>query len=312
MPGTESQPLAGAAVKPLIQLRPWAIEPFWRDELRTAVWVWARQKTKSTTGATLALRRGMEVPGLTSVFASASVLLGAEFVRKEAWVWQRVIKAMRVAAEAQELQLDSNADGLDLDAVCDLFESSKLCATIRHDNTTVSRSVVVAPNPDTAVGWTGDIYLDEFGRIPDFQAVLEAVLPFMTSNPDFRLRMFSTPPPDDSHYSYELTMPPVEDFPINPRGNWYKSQAGFLCHRVDAFDAFAAGIPIYDDLTGEEVTPEQHRANYFDKRAWDRNHWVKFLRGGTAALSLASLSHAMQRGREEGEALDITEEILLA
>ena len=311
MPGILTEPPNSLAEPPLIQLRPWAVEPFWRSELRTAVWVWARQKTKSSTAAARALYRGMIVPGLTSVFASASVLLGAEFVRKEAWNWQRVIIGMRKAAESQNLLLQSNADGLDIDAVCDLFESSKLEARIHHDRTTVSRSVVVAPNPDTAVGWTGDIYLDEFGRIPDFQAVLEAVLPFMTSNPDFRLLMTSTPPPDDGHYSYELTMPPVEEFPVNPKGNWYRSQAGFICHRVDAYDAAAAGIPIYDDMTGEPITPEEHRLRSFDKRAWDRNHGVLFLRGGTAALTLATLHHAMERGREECVALDISEEIEL-
>ena len=50
---------------------------------------------------------------------------------------------------------------------------------------------------------------------------------------------------------------------------------------------------------------------FFDKRAWDRNHGCRFLLGGTAAIALAFLNHAMLRGRDAGIAADITEEILL-
>ena len=65
-------------------------------------------------------------------------------------------------------------------------------------------------------------------------------------------------------------------------------------------------------MTGEPITPEEHRIRSFDKRAWDRNHGVLFLRGGTAALPLATLNHAMRRGREQCIALDITEDIMLS
>lgn len=297
---------------PLVKLRPYAVDPFWDDTLRTAFWIWARQKAKSTTMASRAMRRGMEIRGLTSVFASASILLGSEVIRKEVAIWTEVMRAFRKLIEEQgRLKFDMPALDLDEDAICDLFEHSKLETKIWHDQTTYSRSIVVAPNPDTAVGWTGDIYLDEFGRIENFQDVLEAVLPFMTSNPQFRLLASSTPPPDDTHYSYELTVPQVEDFPVNPKGNWYKSQAGFWIHRVDAWDALAAGVQMYDDVTGEPVTPEEHRSRAFDKTAWDRNHGLRFIRGGSAAISLHVLHFAMERGKNEGIATDITEQISL-
>jgi hypothetical protein len=297
---------------PLFKLRPYAVEPFWEDKLRTVFWVWARQKGKSTTAAARALRRMLEIRGLTSVFASASILLGTEFIRKEAQIWINVMQEFRkLVNEGGQYKFDSEAADLDKDAVADLFEHQKLETKIWHDRTSYSRSIVVAPNPDTAVGWTGDIYLDEFGRIPDFQEVLEAVLPFMTSNPQFRLLGTSTPPPDDTHYSYELTVPQEENFPVNPKGNWYKSQAGFMVHRVDVWDAEAAGVQMYDDVTGEPVTPEEHRQRAFDKTAWDRNHGLRFIRGGSAAISLHILHHAMMRGEKEGIATDITDQIAL-
>lgn len=294
--------------KPLIALRSYQQEAFW-SEHGVMFWLWRRQAGKSFTAASKALRRMMEIRGLSSFFVSASVALGTEFVRKEAEVWAKVIEAMRQLAASQDLQLESNADGLDLDAVCDLFEHQKLETKIWHDRTTYSRSRVIAPNPDTAVGWTGDIWMDEFGRMPEFQAVLEAVLPFMSSNPQFRLLGITTPPPDDAHYSWELVLPQQEEFEINARGNWYRSQAGYLVHRVDAWDAFAAGVPMYDDETRAALTPEEHRKKAFDKTAWDRNFGLRFVAGGTAALSAASLLVAMERGKTLCRANNVTEEV---
>lgn len=304
----QEPPLASAARPPLIQLRPYQEEAFW-SESGIEFWLWRRQAGKSFTAACKALRRMMEIRGLSSFFVSASVALGTEFVRKEAEVWAKVLEKMRAATESAGLKLESNADGLSIDDVADLFEHQKLETKIWHDRTTYSRSRVIAPNPDTAVGWTGDIWMDEFGRMPEFQAVLEAVLPFMSSNPQFRLLGITTPPPDDAHYSWELVLPPVDEFAIHERGNWYRSQAGYKVHRCDAWDAYAAGVPMYDDETRTPLTPEEHRAKAFDKTAWDRNFGLRFIAGGTAALSLASLLVAMERGKHLGAAENVTEEV---
>lgn len=300
---------------PLIQLREYAKEPFWNDAYGIMFWVWRRQAGKSFTAAAKALRRMMEIRGLLSVFCSASVNLGVEFVRKEATIWALMLDQYRRACADGGLRLTSSADNdrgelLDLDAIADLFEHQKLETKIWHDRTTYSRSIVVAPNPDTAVGWTGDIWLDEFGRMPEFKEVLEAVLPFMSSNPQFRLLGITTPPPDDAHYSWELVLPPDQDFATNPRGNWYRSQAGYMVHRVDAWDAHAASVPMFDDQTREAISPEQHRERAFDKTAWDRNFALRFITGGQAAVSLSALQCAMEAGGQ-CIGIDCTEEITL-
>lgn len=299
---------------PLIQLRPYAKEPFWNDSLGIAFWIWRRQSGKSFTAAAKALRRMMQKRGLLSVFCSASVNLGVEFVRKEAVIWADILKKYRALAEANGKKLTTSADNdkgalLDIDAISDLFEHQKLETRIWHDRTTYSRSIVVAPNPDTAVGWTGDIWLDEFGRMPEFKEVLEAVLPFMSSNPEFILLGITTPPPDDKHYSWELTIPKEEEFATNPSGNWYRSAAGYHCHRVDAWDSEAAGVPMFDDVTRKPITPEEHRARAFDKEAWDRNFGLRFITGGSAAVPLAALQFAMQAGRGRSLAVHVSEEI---
>jgi hypothetical protein len=302
------------ADKPLIQLRPYAVDPFWNDALGIAFWIWRRQSGKSYTAAAKALRRMMEHPGLLSVFCSASVNLGVEFVRKEAVIWATLLQKYRALVKQQGLKLTCSADDdkgnlLDIDAIADLFEHQKLETKIWHDRTTYSRSIVVAPNPDTAVGWTGDIWLDEFGRMPEFKAVLEAVLPFMSSNPEFILLGITTPPPDDTHYSWELTIPREQEFPTNPKGNWYRSAAGYLCHRVDAWDSYEAGVPMYDDQTRQPITPEEHREKAFDKDAWDRNFALRFIKGGQAAVSQVVLQQAMSAGRGQCFALNVSEEI---
>jgi len=298
--------------EPLVKLRPWQVEPFWRDDCGLLVLSWRRRAGKSHMMASKSLRQMMEKAGILNIFMSASITLGQEFIRKEYEVWQSVLSKFRDAVKANGQKLETSVDGLAEDDFCDVFEHGKLETKIWHDRTTYSRSKVIAPNPGTAVGYGGNLYVDEFGRIENFKDVLEAVMPFIDDNPEFRCMMASTPPPDDAHYSWELTLPPVDDFPVNPKGNWYESQAGFIVHRVDAYDAYAGGHPIYDQKTKQPLSPDEHRAIYFDKAAWDRNYGLKYLTGGTAAVSLAALTRSMELGRQYGcVARDITEEVAL-
>lgn len=284
----------------IIKFRSYQEPAFW-SEFRTLFLLWCRQKGKSYTLANKALSRMMQRKNHLCTFVSASITLGTEFVRKEADVWATVIEFARDYAKAEGFKLTTNADDdqgklIDIDGIADLFEHSKLESRIWHTNTICSRSRVIAANPDTAVGWTGDIFMDEVGRIAALKDVFEAVQPFMDSNPEFILWMATTPPPDDAHYSYEMFLPPVEEFPVNPRGNWYVSPSGIDVHRVDTFDGAAAGVVPFHPKTGEEIPPEEHRNLAFDKAAWDRNHACKFISGGTAALSLAAIQRAMALG----------------
>jgi hypothetical protein len=283
---------------PIIKLRAYQREVF-RHKLRRLFLLWARQTGKSYTFGCDMLDRMMASPGRLCTVISAAIVLGTEVLVKEAMLWSRLIETLRAAAAAADLKLTTTADGLDLDAVCDLFEHSKLETRLYHTRSVYSRSRVIAPNPDTAVGWTGDIYADEVGRWPNAQDVLEAILPFMASNPDFALRMATTPPPDDRHYTFELFIPPdSSEFPLSAKGNWYRSASGIMVHRVDAWDGHAAGVSLYHPDTGAPITPDEDRALAFDKSAWDRNHGLHFIAGGTAACSLFALQSAMAAGAD--------------
>ncbi|HLP02123.1 MAG TPA: hypothetical protein VK163_08860 [Opitutaceae bacterium] len=270
-----------------------------RHPSRRLGYVWRRQGGKSYLLGNTALDWMMETRGVLTSIISAAIALGTEVIVKEAQSWRDHLSAMKAKAEANDLRLETNADEIDFDGFCDLFEHSKLEAKLWHDRTACSRTRVIAPNPATAVGWTGHIIGDEFGRWPNCQEVLEAIEPFMESNPQFRLRLATTPPPDDHHYSYEMLLPAEAGLVLTPnaRGNFYRSGYGLLVHRVDADDAFAAGVWMHHPDTGEKLTPEQHRALAHDKVAWDRNYGCKFISGGTAAVSLASIARAMELGR---------------
>lgn len=281
-----------------------------------AALVQRRQSGKSHVLGAIGLEWMMEAV-CSVLFMSAALRLGMENIRKEADIWRAVTAKMRTQAEAGGFKLTTTADDdagelLDVDAIADMFEHQRLETRLYHDNASYSRSVVMAPNPDTAVGWTGHTILDEVGRMPDFRACFEAAEPFVSSNPAYKLRMSTTPPPDDTHASYEMLAPPTDDgFPVNPKGNFYESQCGIIVLRVDAWDAHAANVPLYDSKTREAVTPEQHRAKAIDKVAWDRNYGCKFIKGGTAAISLTDLTHACMQGRGECLGVDVTDQLTL-
>lgn len=302
---------------PLIQLRSYQQRVF-RGGAGILFFIWRRQCGKSHGLANIGLDWMTDTPGITVVFMSAALRLGMENIRKESDVWRDVVGAMRTAMDANgQFHVTTNADDdsgnlLDVDAIADLFEHQKLEARIWHDQTTYSRSIVIAPNPDTAVGFTGHLILDEVGRMPNFKDIMEAALPFVDSNPHFLIRGATTPPPDDAHHSYDLLAPSDENFDVNPEGNYYRSISGVLVHRVDAYDAQAAGVPLFDRETRRPITPEESRAAALDKTAWDRNYGCKFIKGGTAAISRTDLMHAQLIGKGKTVGINCTESLKVA
>jgi hypothetical protein len=276
---------------------------------------WRRQGHKTTTLAKRALKFMIKRPNCLVTFASASLLVGSEMIvregqvmesaREKIWSDARALKAAFDQASADvektNLMLETNAEGFKMDDFADLFERQKLEARVWHSRTEYSRTIIIAPNPATARSWSGCVIVDEAGHIANLGELLEAMEPIMSADPEFRLLMAGTPPHDEAHFSYELTLPPEgATFSPDPSGHWYTSQAGLLVHRVDAWDAAAAGLKTFDPDTREAVTPEEHRARAMDRDAWDRNYALVFKPGGTAAISLNLLQHAMARGRGQG------------
>jgi hypothetical protein len=269
-----------------------------RNDLGLMLWLWRRQGRKTTNMAKLALKKMMKKPGRLVTFASVSIMVGRELLVKEAMVLNAAFESWKKDVAESGMKLEMNTDGLSADDFCDLFERGRVEAKIWHSKTVCSRTVIIAPNVATARGWSGDVFIDEIGFIVDFKDLWEAMEPIMSSDPDFSAVMATTPPNDDGHYSYELAVPPEGTvFTPDENGHWYVSQAGVNVHRVDVYDADAAGLKLYDINSREALSPAEHRLKSLDRDAWDRNYALIFKTGGTSALSLQAIHVAMNQGR---------------
>lgn len=270
------------------------------DEYRLVAFLARRQYGKTTTFARIALKKMMRRKGHTVIFGSAKLNLSREIVRKEAEILQHAIAVLQDESGDRIKIIDTGAAHqprrFTADDFADIFEAQRMEFRYYHSRATYSRTKVVALRPDT-VGETGDLMADEIGRIANWREVWEAVEPIASSNPEFRICFSTTPPPDDTHYSFDMLAPPIGTaFPVCPEGNLYRSEYGIHVLRVDAFDAWADGVPVYDLERGEPLPPEEHRRRAHDKDAWDRNYGCQFVVGGTAACSLLLLDTAQRRG----------------
>lgn len=273
----------------------------WMRNLRVCLLLWRRQGGKSTLFAFKILQVMLEHPGILCTFVSASLSVGSELPYKATQIFGELLKALREVSDGQGIDVQSNGEGLDDDHLIDLFNAGRLEVTFRHSETVVSRMKVIAPNIATARGYSGWVFMDEIGFIKDFKALYGEMEPIISRDPTFHLIMATTPPADDSHFSYDLAAPdPGTEFEPDPCGHTYMSQLNIPVHRVDAWDAEAAGVHLYDLESGAPISPDEHRSKYFDRDAWDRSYGLKFLIGGTAAIPLHSLSAAQDLGYRLG------------
>jgi hypothetical protein len=265
------------------------------------VLLWRRQSGKTECLSTWALQTMLERPGDTVILASASLNVGGEVALRAAGVFWQVLTRLRErfqALEAAAIEEGREPRVLgDFEALREAFVGGKLEVRFRHPDGRLSRLKVLAPNPATARGFSGTVFLDEVGFIRDFAALWDAVEPITSSDPTFRLIMCTTPPADAAHYSHELIVPPagLEFGAIAPEGVWYRSEAGLMVHRVDAWDADAAGARLYHPENRQPLTVDEHRALALDKEAWDRNYGLVLASTGTAAIALHALHFAQTR-----------------
>lgn len=120
-----------------------------------------------------------------------------------------------------------------------------------------SRVMAVSSSPDSMVGYTSNVYLDEFALHKDSRAVWNAVYPVLRG----RLRMIvSSTPRGKSNKFHEIIT--SED------GIWSK-------HIVDIYDAVAQGLPFDIDLERRAMS---------DPDAWAQEYELKWLDEASAWL----------------------------
>lgn len=244
--------------EPMVQMRKYQQRVFWDHETKTLILHWARQIGKSYTLAAWAVDRLLKNPGRLVTVLSNSRDNGNEFVVKA----KEVCAKLGVAAEAVDL-----SDSLRYD---DMRQEVRITIGGR-----TGRIKVLAANPRTARGFSGDLILDEFAFHEDSRAIWEAAEPIISSNPDYLCRIASTG---------------------NGRRNMFYqliSEGRIPYYRVRRSDAWQAGeIRIYSAIDGRQVTPEEARGEASDKRAYDQNYECAFEDEAMALLTHELISSA--------------------
>jgi phage FluMu gp28-like protein len=248
---------AAAESEALIRFRPYQ-QPVFMDRTSGILLLhWSRQIGKSFTLAAWAVDRLLSRPGRLVTVLSNSRDNGAEFVVK----CEEVCRLLGQVIETEDQSPDL------------LYENMRFEVRITVGGKT-GRIKVLAANPRTARGFSGDLILDEFAFHEDSRAIWEAAEPILSSNQDFLCRIASTGNGKHNMF-YEMV-----------------TSGEFKVSRVTRTEAWKQGVRVFDPNTREPITPEQARARSRDKRAYDQNYECKFRDENTILLTTDLISIA--------------------
>ena len=289
-------PVSIACIKcePLIRFRSFQQPVFLDRSTGLVVLHWSRQIGKSFTLAAWSVDRL-----LTQLKTNSSWLItvlsnsrdnGAEFVLKCAEVCKSVGVLQRPDARDSGgiEEIGDAAVFIQDDQSPDLrFENMRMEVRIRivvDGREHVGRIKVLAANPRTARGFSGDLILDEFAFHEDSAAIWEAAEPILSANPEFLCRIASTG---------------------NGKHNmFYRMATGgqFKVVRVSRSEAWRQGVKIYDPSTRAPITPDEARSKALDKRAYDQNYELAFADENMACLTHELISAAEREIQFDGGA----------
>lgn len=247
--------------KAKINFRPYQQGIFLDRTTGVVILHWSRQIGKSFTLAAWAVDRLLTRPGRLVTVLSNSRDNGAEFVAKCA----EVCNLMGAVFES----LDESPDAS--------FENMRMEVRISVGGKT-GRIKVLAANPRTARGFSGDLILDEFAFHENSNAIWEAAEPILSSNADFVCRIASTGNGKHNMF-YRMSNDPQ-----------------FVLSRVPRTLAYEQGVKVFDPSTRKPITPESARAKALDKRAYDQNYECAFADENMTLLTHELISAAEREG----------------
>lgn len=247
-------------MEPVIKFREYQKPVFEDNETGVLVLHWSRQIGKSFTLAAWSVDRLLTRPGRLVTVLSNSKDNGAEFALK----CREVLNLLGIAKEA--VGFAATDDTVE-------YSDMRFEVTVKVKGKT-GRIKVLAANPRTARGFSGDLILDEFAFHEDSNAIWEAAEPILSSNPDFLCRVASTGN-GTSNMFYRMA---TEGF--------------FKVSRVRRSDAWKMGVKIYDAKTRKPITPDEARAQALDKAAYDQNYECAFASESGSLLTWAMINEA--------------------
>lgn len=240
---------------PLVGFRSYQLPVFLDHSSKVLMLEWSRQIGKSYVLGNWCidrlLRQLARHKSWTIVVLSNSKDNGSEFAIKCAEAARR----MGEAVEDVEVTLPDSATLERLE-----YEEMRFQVTIRIGNR-VGRVLILAANPRTARGFSGDLVMDEFAFHEDAAKIWEAAEPIISANPEFLCRIASTHNGKNSLFNQMLTAT-KDDGTLK-----------FVVNSVRRSDAWAAGeLKISSLSTGAAITPEQAEAESMDRRAYRQNY----------------------------------------
>lgn len=241
----------------LIPLRPYQMETFLDRTTGLLILFWSRQIGKSYTVAAFAVDRLISRPGRLVTILSNSRDNGNELNLKCA----EICRQLGLVMEQEDLSADLR------------YENMNMETRITVGGKT-GRIKVLAANPRTARGFSGDLILDEFAFHENSQAIWEAAEPILSANPDFLCRICSTPNGTHNMFYQMVTC------------------GQYKVLKVRRSDAWKQGLKIYDLASRRELTPDEARSLALDKRAYDQNYELVFADENTTLLTHALISSA--------------------
>jgi phage FluMu gp28-like protein len=151
------------------------------------------------------------------------------------------------------------------------------------------RIKVLAANPRTARGFSGDLILDEFAFHEDSAAIWDAAEPILSANPEFLCRIASTGNGKHNMFFRMFSGAGPSD------GTLFQSTAGYLVSRVTRTEAWKMGVKVYDLRTRAPIEPSQARVKALDKKSYDQNYECLFNDENMVLLTW-ELINAAERG----------------
>ena len=240
-----------------VKLRPYQHEVF-TSEVGTLILHWSRQIGKSHVLAHWAVSRLITKLEKNSTWLitvlSNSRDNGAEFCLKAA----AATRSFGASCETEDTSPNL------------LFENMRLEIRITYRTpafTHIGRIKVLAANPRTARGFSGDLILDEFAFHENSRAIWEAAEPILAANQEFKCRIAST-----GNGRHNLFYRMASGGPGANGGKIFESAAGFHVSRLTRGEAYNLGVKIFDPNTRAEITPLEARQKALDKRAYDQNY----------------------------------------
>jgi len=209
-----------------------------QDKSRFKIWLAARQIGKS--------------------FASTLETVDDSLERKTLWI--HLSSGQRQSLElAEKVKLHLDAYRIAAEALEDyFFEGEERYTQLEYRLPNGSRHLFLPANPATARGYSGNLNLDEFAFHRDSKAIWAAVFPIVTRNPEFKVRITSTPNGKANQF-FEL---------------WERGE-GWSRHRTTIYDAVREGL---------QIDPEELERAIADPIAWQQEYLLEFVDEGSAFI----------------------------